>query len=163
MSTWNKSHVKNDEWCTQNMYLKLSCWHEHEYDIMCTWYSSCEPGTKIMFWLSNHVIWYMIYKKCMSTWNQVFVKIVKSCRHDMYLRLSCQHLHEYDSMCIWYKICDSVKRSQKLYMSCERVHKFYTLHLHDLLPPSSVKISTSLCEVYEDKILTNSETMSSLK
>ena len=53
----------------------------------------------------------------------------------------------------------TLTRSQKLYMSCERVHKLYTLHLHDLLPPSSVKISISLCEVYEDKISTNSETV----
>jgi hypothetical protein len=36
----------------------------------------------------------------MSTWNQVHVKIVKSCIHDICLKLSCQHVHEYDIMCV---------------------------------------------------------------
>ena len=30
----------------------------------------------------------------MSTWNQVHVKIVKSCTHDIYLKLSCVHVHD---------------------------------------------------------------------
>ena len=119
MSTWNKVHVKIEQWCTHNMYLKLSCWHVHEYDIMCTWYSSCEPGTKIMFWLSNHVIWYMIYKSVCQPGTKFLSRL-------------SNHV---DMICIWdyhvniYMNMISCVHDIK-FVTLWHVHKNYTCHVN---------------------------------
>ena len=87
MLTWNQVHVKIVESCTHDMYLKLSCQQDTNI-ISCVHdikKSLCQPGTKFMSRLSNHVT--MIF-----VWNY---------HVNMYMNMiSCVHW--------WYKICEHV-------------------------------------------------------
>ena len=87
MLTWNQVHVKIVKSCTHDMYLKLSCQQDTNM-ISCVHdikKSLCQPGTKFMSRLSNHVTMIFFFNYHVN----------------MYMNMiSCVHW--------WYKICEHV-------------------------------------------------------